>query len=388
MDYELFDLDNTTFQLSFKESPDYEDPVDLDEDNIYEVVVVATNSNGTDSQTVQISVQNVIEQPVFTSSSTADFDSGASGSVYTATATDNATFSLSGTDYQLFTINSATGDLTFNSTPDYNNPADFNSDNVYELVIVAENNSGTSLLYLSVEINQSAVATAKLANLSTRGFVGTGDSVMIAGFIVSGSGSTDVTIRALGPTIAAPPFNVAGTITDPVLTIVDGTGAVVASNDNWVDFSLASEIESGGRAPSSQNEAVVRLSVTQGNYTAIVTGAGGATGVSLVEVYDEGTGGSSIELSNLSTRGYVGTGDSVMIAGFIVGGEVGSTSTVTVRALGPTIAAPPFNVSGTITDPVLTIVDGLGAVVASVDNWETSSSACNYCIFKKSEQHC
>ena len=64
-----------------------------------------------------------------------------------------------------------------------------------------------------------------------------------------------------------------------------------------------------------------------------------------------------------------------MIAGFIVGGEVGSTFTVTVRALGPTIAAPPFNVSGTITDPVLTIVDGLGAVVASVDNWETSSSA-------------
>ena len=143
-DYELFDLDDTTFKLSFKESPDYEDPVDLDEDNIYEVVVVATNNNGTASQTVQITVQNVIEQPVITSSSTADFDSGASGTVYTATATDNATYSISGTDYQLFTINSATGDLTFNSTPDYNDPADFNSDNVYDIVIVAENDSGNS----------------------------------------------------------------------------------------------------------------------------------------------------------------------------------------------------------------------------------------------------
>ena len=79
----------------------------------------------------------------------------------------------------MFTINSATGDLTFNSSPNYNSPVDFNSDNVYELVIVAENDSGTILLNLSVEINQSAVATAKLANLSTRGFVGTGDSVMI-----------------------------------------------------------------------------------------------------------------------------------------------------------------------------------------------------------------
>ena len=78
LDYELFDLDDTTFQLSFKESPDYEDPVDLDEDNIYEVVVVATNSNGTASQTVQITVQNVIEQPVITSFFTTVFNNGAS----------------------------------------------------------------------------------------------------------------------------------------------------------------------------------------------------------------------------------------------------------------------------------------------------------------------
>jgi hypothetical protein len=115
--------------------------------------------------------------------------------------------------------------------------------------------------------------------------------------------------------------------------------------------------------------------VTQGNYTAIVTGADGDTGVSLVEVYDEGTGGDSIELSNLSTRAFVGTGDSVMIAGFIVGGETGSAATVTIRALGPTIAAAPYNVAGTITNPVLTIVDGSGQVVASVDDWESSSSA-------------
>ena len=219
------------------------------------------------------------------------------------------------------------------------------------------------------------VVTAKLSNLSTRGYVGTGDSVMIAGFIVSGTGTTTVTIRALGPTIAAAPYNVAGTITDPVLTIVDGAGQVVASNDNWGDFTASSDIQAGGRAPSDPSEAVVQISVTQGNYTAIVTGAGGATGVSLVEVYDEGTGGDSIELSNLSTRGYVGTGDSVMIAGFIVGGDTGSSSTVTVRALGPTIAAAPYNVAGTITDPVLTLVDGSGQVFATVDNWESSTSA-------------
>ena len=216
---------------------------------------------------------------------------------------------------------------------------------------------------------------SKLSNLSTRGYVGTGDSVMIAGFIVSGEGSTKVTVRALGPTIAAAPYNVAGTISDPVLTIVDGAGQVVASNDNWANFPTSSDIQSDGRAPSGSSEAVVQISVTQGNYTAIVTGADGDTGVSLVEVYDEGTGGDSIELSNLSTRAFVGTGDSVMIAGFIVGGETGSAATVTIRALGPTIAAAPYNVAGTITNPVLTIVDGSGQVVASVDDWESSSSA-------------
>ena len=70
---------------------------------------------------------------------------------------------------------------------------------------------------------------------------------------------------------------------------------------------------------------------------------------------------------------YVGTGDSQMIAGFIVGGETGSTSTVTIRALGPTIASAPYNMVGTITDPILTIVDGTGQVVATVDNWEVST---------------
>ena len=216
---------------------------------------------------------------------------------------------------------------------------------------------------------------SKLSNISTRGYVGTDDSRMIAGFIVTGSGSTTVTIRALGQTIADAPYNVVGTISDPKLTIVGPTG-VIASSDNWQDGSSASDIQSAGRAPKYANEAAVQISVEQGNYTAIVQGAGGATGVALVEVYDEGTGGSTVELSNLSTRAFTGTGDSRMIAGFIVGGETGSSSTVTIRALGPTIADEPYNVEGTISDPKLIIV-GPSGVIATVDNWEQSTSAQN-----------
>lgn len=221
------------------------------------------------------------------------------------------------------------------------------------------------------DTNESTAA--KLSNLSTRGFVGTNDAQMIAGFIVTGSGSTTVTIRALGPTIADAPYNVNDTISDPTLTIVLPDGSFV-SNDNWSDASSSSAVQSSGRTPGYSSESAVQITVSAGSYTAIVGGANNSTGVALVEVYDESTGGDSIQLSNLSTRGFVGDGDSQMIAGFIVGGDSGSESKVTIRALGPTIADAPYNVSGTLTDPNLTIVDSSGNFI-SVDNWQSSTSA-------------
>ena len=213
--------------------------------------------------------------------------------------------------------------------------------------------------------------SVNLANLSTRGFVGTGDAQMIAGFVVSGTGSTTVTIRALGPTIAAAPFNVSGTISNPVLTIYDGSGNIVTSNDNYADHSSVSAVRASGKDNINSLEPAVQISVTPGNYSAVVSGANGATGVAIVEVYNENTSSTSISLANLSTRGYVGSGDSQMIAGFVVS----SSTTVTIRALGPTIAAAPFNVSGTISNPVLTIYDGNGNIVTSNDNYADHSSA-------------
>ena len=213
--------------------------------------------------------------------------------------------------------------------------------------------------------------SVNLANLSTRGYVGTGDAQMIAGFVVSGTGSTTVTIRALGPTIAAAPFNVSGTIANPVLTVYDGSGNIVTTNDNFADHSSASAVAASGKNNINSLEPAVQISVTPGNYSAIVSGAGGSTGVAIVEVYNENTSSTSISLANLSTRGFVGTGDSQMIAGFVVS----SSTTVTIRALGPTIAAAPFNVSGTISNPVLTIYDGSGNVVTTNDNFADHSSA-------------
>jgi hypothetical protein len=128
----------------------------------------------------------------------------------------------------------------------------------------------------------SSSSGSALSNISTRGQVGTGDNVMIAGIIVAEDST--VTIRGLGPTIAAAPYNVAGAITDPVLTITDAGGNVLVTNDNHGDagsYSAPSTRTSGINAA----ESAVSLTLAAGNYTAIVSGAGGTTGNALVEVY-------------------------------------------------------------------------------------------------------
>src|SRR5438270_481593 len=128
-------------------------------------------------------------------------------------------------------------------------------------------------------------ATAQLTNVSTRGFVGTGDNVMIAGFITSGgNGSTRIVVRGLGPTLAAPPFNITGALADPTVTLVDQNGAVVQTNDNWKNTQQAA-IQRTGLAPPNDLESAMVVTVATGRYTAILSGKNGGTGIGLVEVY-------------------------------------------------------------------------------------------------------
>ena len=125
-------------------------------------------------------------------------------------------------------------------------------------------------------------ASAELTNVSTRGFVGTGDDVLIAGFIASGS--TQVVVRGLGPTLGQPQFGVSGTLADPVVTLVNRNGTVVQTNDNWKNTQQTA-IQATGLAPPNELEAAILAPVAAGNYTAILSGNGGGTGIGLVEVY-------------------------------------------------------------------------------------------------------
>ena len=154
----------------------------------------------------------------------------------------------------------------------------------YTAVIRGKNNtSGVAL----VEIyDLSPAVPAKLANISTRALVGTGDNVVIAGFTLGGqSGEDRIVVRGLGPSLAA--MGVSNTLADPTLELRDGNGALLASNNNWQDNGVQmAELMSSGLAPANPLESAIAVTLPPGAYTALVAGLNNGSGVGLVEVYD------------------------------------------------------------------------------------------------------
>ncbi len=197
-------------------------------------------------------------------------------------------------------------------------------------------------------------------NISTRMKVLSGDNVLIAGFIVKGSSgsSKKVLIRGIGPSLSN--VGISGTLSDPLLELHQPDGSVV-TNDNWQDGDV-SQIPNGF-APGDPRESVIVATLTPGNYTAIVKGAHGETGIGLAEVYDLDSS-SAAKLANISTRGFIDTGDNVMIGGFIIGGT--EPATILVRAIGPTLTT--FGVQGALDDPMLELHDANGSSISN-DNW-------------------
>jgi hypothetical protein len=210
-------------------------------------------------------------------------------------------------------------------------------------------------------------APAQLRNISTRLRVLANDNVLIGGFIITGSAPKKVIIRAIGPSLPLP-----GTLADPTLELHSPDGSVV-SNDNWkVDDQTGQSQEAVIRAttipPSSDLESALVQTLAPGNYTAIVRGKNGGTGIGVVEAYDLDQAPSSSRLANISTRGFVDTGDNVMIGGLILSPNGTGAAKVIVRAIGPSLTA--VGVQGALADPTLELHDGSGTTIASNDNWK------------------
>jgi glucose/arabinose dehydrogenase len=212
------------------------------------------------------------------------------------------------------------------------------------------------------------VATpAEALNISGRSQVGTGENVAICGFIVTGTASKRVGVRGIGPSLAS--FGVPGPLADPVIELRRANGSLVLANDNWKE-TQQTEITNAGIAPSNDKEAALIATLTAGNYTAILTGKNGGTGVGLAQVYDLDQAADS-RLANISTRAFVGTGPDVLIGGFITGNRIGATR-IAVRALGPSLAQ--FGITNPLPDPRLQVFDQNGTLLASNDNWQSDAN--------------
>jgi hypothetical protein len=215
---------------------------------------------------------------------------------------------------------------------------------------------------LSVQVRARADVSDRLLNISTRLRVQTGDNVLIGGFILTGTDPKRVIIRAIGPSLGIP-----GALGDTKLELRDGSGLLLAENDNWKDTQQA-EIEATLIPPSNDLESaiVATLPANNANYTAIVRGKDNTTGIGLVEVYDLGPGANS-KMANISTRGVVETGNNVLIGGFIIGNVNHGGGRVVVRAIGPSLGN--VGVANPLLDPILEIHDSNGVLLSINDDW-------------------
>ncbi len=226
--------------------------------------------------------------------------------------------------------------------------------------------------------------TSHLINLSSRSYVGTGAQVLIAGFVVGGTGAKQVLMRGDGPILTK--YSVSGVLATPQLSLFDNTSAVIATNTGWSNPSVrggstvAATIAAATTnvfnqvyaftLPTGSADSALVAGLPSAAYTVEVSGVGSTTGVALAELYDADTGTPTAHLINLSARAFVNTGSGVLVAGFVISGT--SSETILIRGVGPALGQAPFNLPGVLATPQLTLFDSTDAVVATNTGWSNA----------------
>lgn len=212
----------------------------------------------------------------------------------------------------------------------------------------------------------------RLTNLSVRTLAGSDANTLIVGFAIGGSGSRDVLVRGVGPTLTG--FGVGGVLSDPKITFYAGQ-TVSASNDQWWQSQNAAIVASTAPTvgafplPPGSFDAALLSTFSPGGQTVHVSGANGSTGIALLELYDA-AGSSTARLTNVAARSLVGTGGSVLIAGFAI---TSGPRAVLVRGVGPALAN--YGVGGVLANPRLRVYDSRQVLVAESDNWSIAINA-------------
>ena len=194
--------------------------------------------------------------------------------------------------------------------------------------------------------------------------VQSGDNAGIGGFIITGTGSKQVLLRGIGPSLVA--SGITDALANPTLDLRDSSGVRILANNDWRDDPAQEAlIEATGIPPTDDLEAAIVQTLAPGSYTVILRGMGMTTGVGLVEIYDLSPAVDS-KLANLSTRAFIDTGNNIVIAGFILGGN--GDDRIVVRGIGPSLT--PFGVPNALQDPTLELRDGNGALLMANNDWQ------------------
>ena len=244
---------------------------------------------------------------------------------------------------------------------------------------VTVSNSSGSVLVGPFEVD---VVEESLANISTRGWVRSGQEVMITGFFIKGSEPRDVLIRAAGASLKD--FNVSDTLADPKLELKNFENTTIRVVDDWQsenDATLISDTAArvGAFPLSSEKDAAMVARLNPGSYTAIISGSSGGSGVVLAEAYDAATGEAiDTRLINISTRLYASNGDKVAIGGFFVKGK--TTKRVVIRAVGPTLLN--YDITNYLEDPFIELYKDQ-TLIASNDSWKIDGAEEMSSIFNR-----
>lgn len=231
--------------------------------------------------------------------------------------------------------------------------------------------AGTSTPITYAGLPDTVAPVVRAVNFSVRSTAGSGSQTLIVGFVISGSGNKAVLLRGMGPSLL--PFGVVSAMTDPALHLFNNSGTEVANNDNWggalemfTHFSAA-----GAFAPAAANskDAALFSTIANGVYSFHVVASTGDAGVALAELYDSDLLDGTAKVVNISARTQVGTGENILIAGFVISGN--SPKTILIRGLGPSLTS--YGVTGAIADPQLSLYRG-NVNVASNDNWNGATT--------------
>lgn len=267
-------------------------------------------------------------------------------------------------------------ELPYFSNPDLLAPAPVNAP-----LGIAAGRPGEANAALTIARTAFAVAAHRLQtlvppsgemiNVATRAFVGRGEQVLIAGFVVEGTAPKRLLLRGLGPALSA--FGVAGALTDPQLSVYAGAQRIGGGTSGSADPAVAAAAMAAGAfaLPAGSRDAVALLTLAPGAYSTVLEGAGASTGIGLVEAYDVDR--RDTRLVNLSTRGFSDLGRE-MVGGFVLRGAPGTTRRVLLRVLGPSLARPPFRIDATLHDPVMELYGEGGDLLLVSDDWSSGTT--------------